>query len=97
MWLHSSGDVACHNARGTLQHKSYLSNDDDMKPEKWPTLRFAMYGALAGVAYSAYSAWGYWLIPEWWTTSGFGEVLGSATGGALLAAAVSGLRNLFVR
>ena len=51
-----------------------------MKPEKWPTLRIAMYGAFAGAAYAALLAWGHWTVSPEWAVRSVGGLLGGAFG-----------------
>jgi hypothetical protein len=80
-----------------LSHREPTKGGTMSMPERWPTHRIAMYGAFAGAAYAAVAAWGRWPLSPEWAARSFGGLLGGAAGGAVLAAAVSGIRNLFVR
>ena len=68
-----------------------------MRPEQWNPLRFALYGACAGVVYELWLTAGTWGLDEPFVAGNIGSLLGGAVGGAFLAAAVAGLRNLLVR
>ena len=64
-----------------------------MKPEKWNTRRYVMFGALAGVAIMILRDWpGLSAAPElvWWHV---GYITSGAIVGALLGAAFPVIRN----
>lgn len=66
-----------------------------MKPKKWNTRRLALYGAFAGLAYAVFNNAVNWGVqPISYTIGG---LVGGLAGGAFLVAAISGLRNLFIR
>lgn len=66
-----------------------------MKP--WNTLRFTMYGALAGIGYQTVLHGTYLAQGPEFQSRFIGGLFGGAVGGALLGAIISGLRNLFIR
>jgi hypothetical protein len=72
-----------------------------MKPKPWNTVRIALYGGLAGVAYSAINFGLGFHTPNVHESdllaAAVGEFIGGAVGGAALCAAVSGIRNYFGR
>ncbi len=68
-----------------------------MEPEKWNPLRLALYGACAGLVYALWIAAGTWELGEPFVAWNVGGLFGGAIGGAFLAAAIAGLRNLLVR
>ena len=67
-----------------------------MKPKKWDTRRYAVYGAFAGAAITLLQIWPNASAElSWWAYAG--RIFGGAVGGALVVAALSGFRNLMVR
>ena len=64
---------------------------------KWNPLRFALFGACAGLVYALWIAAGTWGLGEQFVAWNIGGLFGGVVGGAFLAAAIAGLRNLLVR
>lgn len=69
-----------------------------MAPKLWNTYRLCLYGALAGAAYGiAMPHYPWALASSEMFEQDAGGVAGAAVGGAILAAIISGLRNLAFR
>ncbi len=64
-----------------------------MKPEKWSTRRYVMFGALAGAAIMMLLGWLGSSAPEldWWGYAGYIGI--GVVGGALTGAALPVLKN----
>ncbi len=67
-----------------------------MEPEKWNPLRFALYGACAGLVYALWIAADTWGLGEQFVAWNIGDLIGGAVGGAFLAATIARFRNLLV-
>jgi len=65
--------------------------------KRWNTVRVAMYGAAAGLAYAAFNAAPYWSVGSEGIGQGIGMLVGGATMGFVMVAAICGFRNLLVR
>jgi hypothetical protein len=64
--------------------------------KRWNTQRIALHASLYGAAWAALMHIGQWGLAGDEIAAGTGFVFGGAMGGAMLAAAVAGVRNLLV-